>query len=324
VFADVRGWVKRNYKTSERSGISTRFYDEVLVPIVGLAGTGGSNVSLGTTNTGLALATPAAVFFEDPNRAANISGLAGTTGIGTGTTGYVHVVFNELVFAGAGATVRIRAFDANGANETTAIVGTAASIARGVTVANWTYQYTGTSSTTGTGPQLTTNYNGQITNRVAFAFTAPSTVLSANVPFTTSVTSANQTVAIGGTIILVDSVTNVAVGSSLTVAGKLTNVPVVAVGSTSVQIGSASTIATTITAGLGVTFSTRTNATKLVIDTGAGFIGLVTDIYNGAGVTSSFTSDIIRNVGGAGTAFSVQKQTTNPVGLGTTTLTATA
>ena len=238
VFADVRGWVRRNYKTSERSGISTRFYDEVLVPIAGLAGTGGSNVSLGTTNTGLSIATPAAVFFEDPNRAANISSLAGTTGIGTGQTGYVHVVFNELVFAGAGATVLI--------NQSTGspIVAYAASIARGVTVANWTYAYptVGGGATTGTGPQLTTNYNGQITNRVAFAFTAPNT-------------------------------------------------------------------------GIG---------TVLRIDTARGFVGLITDIYNGAGVTSSFTSDIIRNVGGAGTAFSVQKQTTNPVGLGTTTLTITA
>jgi hypothetical protein len=236
VFADIRGWVQRHYKTSERSGISTRFYDEVLVPVVGLTTTGGYNVSLGTTNTGLGLATPVAVFFEDPNRASNISGLAGTTGIGTGQTGYVHVVFNELVFAGAGATVLIN--QSTGAN----IVAYAVSMPRGAAVANWTYQYTGSGATTGTGPQLVTNYNGQITNRVAFAFTAPNT-------------------------------------------------------------------------GIG---------TVLRIDTSRGFVGVITDIFNGAGVTSSFSSDIIRNVGGAGTAFSVQRQTTNPVGLGTTTLTITA
>ena len=236
VFADVRGWVKRNYKTQERSGISTRFYDEVLVPIAGLAGTGGYNVSLGSTNIGLALASPCAVFFEDPNRAANISGLAGTTGIGTGQTGYVHVVFNELVFAGAGATVIIN--QSTGAN----IVAYATSIARGATVANWTYQNTGSGTTANTSQQLTTNYNGQITNRVAFAFTAPNT-------------------------------------------------------------------------GIG---------TVLRIDTSRGFVGVITDIYNGTGVTSSFSSDVIRNVGGAGTAFSVQRQTTNPVGLGTTTLTIIA
>jgi len=325
VFADVRGWVHRHYKGSERSGIGTRFYDEVLVPVVGLAGTGGYVSSIGSTSTGLSVATPAAVFFEDPNRASIISvGGGATTGIGTGRTGYVHLTFNELVFAGAGATIRIRAFDANGANETTAIVATASSIAPGVTVSNWTYQYSGTGTTTGTGPQLTTNYNGQISNRIAFAFTAPSTVLSANVAFSTTLTTSGQTVAIGGTNIFVDSVAGVSIGSSLTVAGKLTNVPIVAVGTTSVQIGTASTIASTITAGLGVTFSTRTNATVLRIDTSRGFVGVITDIYNAAGVTSSFASDIIRNVGGAGTAFSVKKDGVTPVGLGTTTLTVTA
>ena len=44
---------------------------------------------------------------------------------------------------------------------------------------------------------------------------------------------------------------------------------------------------------------------------------MITDVSGGAGVTSSFTSDIIRNVGGAGTVFS-------GVGIGTTTLTVTA
>jgi hypothetical protein len=322
VFADTRGWVQRHYKGSERSGIGTRYYDEVLVPVAGLAGTGGYSVSLGSTLTGLSLAQPVAVFFEDPNRASNISGVAGTTGIGTGQTGYVHVVFNELVFAGAGATVRIRAFDANNANETTAIVGTAASIARGVTVANWTYQNTGSGTTVNTSQQLTTNYNGQITNRVAFAFTAPSTTLTANVPFTTSVTTAGQTVAIGATQIFVNSVSNVSSASSLTVEGKLTNVPVVSVGNTFVYIGTASTIASTITAGLGVTFSTRTNATKLFIDMSAGFVGVVTDIYFATGVTSSFSSDTIRQIGGAGTYLAVADDGTTRVGLGTTTLTA--
>lgn len=245
VFADARGWVLRHYKTQERSGISTRFYDEVLVPVAGLTTTGGYNVSLGTTITGLGLATPVAVFFEDPNRASIISvGGGGTTGIGTGQTGYVHVVFNELVFAGAGATVLIQPYTAAGVTTGTAIVATASSIARGVTVANWTYQYTGSGTTANTSQQLTTNYNGQITNRVAFAFTAPSS-------------------------------------------------------------------------GIG---------TVLRIDTSRGFVGVITDIYNGTGVTSSFSADIIRNVGGAGTAFSVQRQAQGPsvVGLGTTTLTVTA
>ena len=35
-FADVRGWIQRRYKTRENSGISTRYFDEVLVDVTGL------------------------------------------------------------------------------------------------------------------------------------------------------------------------------------------------------------------------------------------------------------------------------------------------
>jgi hypothetical protein len=308
VFADGRGWIHRHYKSSENSGISTRYCDEVLVPVAGLNTTG-----ISSNTTGLGNATPVAVFFEDPNKASSISvGGGGTTGIATNTTGHVHLVYNELVYVSAGATVRIRTFDANNANESTAIVGTAASVTPGAPVVNYVND---------NGLTVFTNYNGQITNRVAFAFTSPSTVLTANVPFTTSVTTTGQTVAIGGTNIFVDSVTGVSIGSSLTVAGKLTNVSVVAVGTTSVQIGTASTISSTITAGLGVTFSTRTNATKLFIDMSRGFIGVGTDGATGVGIISSFTSDIIRQIGGAGTYLSLQKDGVTAVGLGTTTLT---
>ena len=308
VFADGRGWIHRHYKSSENSGISTRYCDEVLVPVAGLNTTG-----ISSNTTGLGNATPVAVFFEDPNKASPISvGGGGTTGIATNTTGHVHLVYNELVYVSAGATVRIRTFDANNANESTAIVGTAASVTPGAPVVNYVND---------NGLTVFTNYNGQITNRVAFAFTSPSTVLTANVPFTTSVTTTGQTVAIGGTNIFVDSVTGVSIGSSLTVAGKLTNVSVVAVGTTSVQIGTASTISSTITAGLGVTFSTRTNATKLFIDMSRGFIGVGTDGATGVGIISSFTSDIIRQIGGAGTYLSLQKDGVTAVGLGTTTLT---
>lgn len=304
-FADVRGWIQRRYKTKENSGISTRYFDEVLVPVTGINSTnvGGS--------TGIGTAGPVAVFFEDPNLASPISvGGGGTTGIATNTTGYVHVVFNELVFAGAGATVRIRTFDANNANESTAIIGYAASNT------GTQYAWAGPAAAHGS-PDVYTGYNGQITNRVAFAFTSPSSVLTANVNFLTSATSAGQTVAIGGTVIFVDSVSNVAAGSSLSITGKLTNVPVVSIGDTFVRIGSGSTIGTTITAGIAATFSTRTNATKLFIDIPSGFVGVITDGSNGVGVTSSFTSQfgdvILRNVAGAGT--------TSGVGLGTTTLT---
>ena len=305
-FADVRGWVYRKYGTTEQSGLSVDYCDDVIVSVAGL-NTAGSSSDTGAT--GLGLATPVAIFFEDENLASPISiGAGGTTGITTGSTGNVHLVFNELVYVSAGATVRLRAFDANNANETTAIVATAAAFLNGSTVFNYIND---------TGIVGNTSFNGQITNRAGFVFAAPSTVLAANVNFLTTATTTGQTVAIGATVIFVDSVSNVSVGSSLSITGKLTNVPVVSVGTTTVQIGTASTIASTITAGIAATFSTRTNATKLFIDVPRGFIGVITDVSGGAGVTSSFTSDIIRNVGGAGTVFS-------GVGIGTTTLTVTA
>lgn len=307
-FADVRGWIYRRYHSSEHSGISSDYYDEVLVPVTGINTTniGGS--------PGIGTAGPVAVFFEDPNKSSRISvGGGATSGITTGQTGYVHVVFNELVFAGAGATVLIRTFDANGANESTAIVGTARS--NGATQYAWAYDAESHGS-----PDVFENYNGQITNRVAFAFTAPSTVLTANVPFLITTVSAGQTVGVGATVIFVDSVSNVSAGSSITITGKLTNVPVVSIGDTFVRIGTGSTISSTIAAGLAATFSTRTNQTILKIDVASGFVGVITDGSNGVGVISSFTSQfgdvLIRNVGGAGT--------TGSVGIGTTTLTVTA
>lgn len=307
-FADVRGWIQRRYKTKENSGISTRYFDEVLVPIPDLNIT---NVGVNSQSAGIGTAGPVAVFFEDPNLASPISvGGGATTGIATNTTGYVHVVFNELVFASAGATVSIRAFDANGANETTRIVATAASVNPAATQ----YAWAGTAATHGS-PNVYTGYNGQITNRVSFAFTSPSTVLTANVNFLTGITT-GPTVAIGATQIFVDSLAGVSAGSSLSVAGKLTNVAVTGVGNTFVYIGTGSTIGSTILAGTAATFSTRTNATRLVIDATRGFIGLITDGSSGVGVISSFTQqfgNIIRNVAGAGT--------TSGVGLGTTTLT---
>ena len=305
-FADVRGWVYRKYGTSQQSGLSTDYYDEILIPVAGL-NTAGSSSDTGAT--GLGLATPVAVFFEDVNLASPISiGAGGTTGITTGSTGYVHLVFNELVYVSAGATVRLRALDANNANETTAIVATAGSFANGSTVFNYIND---------TGIVANTSYNGQITNRPSFAFTAPSTVLAANVNFLT--TTINATIAIGATNIFVDNTTGVVAGvSSISVVGPgtITTRPIVSVASTFVQIGTASTVASVLGIGTVVTFSTRTNATKLSIDMPSGFIGVITDVSGGAGVTSSFTSDIIRNIGGAGS--------TSSVGIGTTTLTVTA
>ena len=307
-FADVRGWIYRRYSTNEYSGLSSSYYDEVLVPIAGL----NSTTTVGDTGAiGIGTAGPVAVFFEDPNRSSRISLGAGngTAGIATNTTGFVHVVFNELIFAGAGATVRIRTFDANDANESTAIVGTARSSG------STQYAWSSNSALRGS-PDVFENFNGQVTNRVAFAFTSPSSVLTANVNFLTGITT-GTTVAIGATQIFVSSVTGVSVGSSISIDGKLTTVPVVAVASTSVFIGTASTIGSTILAGTATTFSTFTRATKLRIDVASGFVGVITDGSSGVGVISSFTSQfgdvILRNVGGAGT--------TGSVGIGTTTLT---
>jgi hypothetical protein len=305
-FADVRGWIQRRYKTKVNSGISTRYFDEVLVPVTGI-----NSTNLGGT-PGIGTAGPVAVFFEDPNQASPISiGGGATTGISTGATGYVHVVFNELVFAGAGATVRIRTFDANNANESTEIVGTA--------VSNPGKQYAWAGSAANHGsPNVYTNFNGQITNRVAFAFTTPSTVLTANVNFLS--TTINTTVAAGSTVIYVSNLTGVSVGSSITVGSAITTRSVVAVGNTFVTIGTASTVPSVIGINTAVTFSTRTNATKLSIDISRGFVGVITDGSTAVGVISSFTSQfgnvILRNVAGAGK--------TSGVGIGTTTLTVIA
>lgn len=295
-FADVRGWVYRRYGTTEQSGLSSSFYDEVLVPVAGLNTGTDAPGNPGENNTGIGSATPVAVFFEDPNQASPISvGGGGTTGVTTATRAYVHVVWNENVYCSAGATVRVRTFDANGANESTALIGYAASVAPGAGIP----VYTNTD-----GYQIVTNYNGQISNRVAFAITAPSTVLTANVPFLTTATATGQTVAIGGTVIWVDSVAGVSIGSSLTIQGKLSNVSVVSVGNTFVQIGTGSTIGSTITAGLAATFSTRTNKTKLVLDLTAGVVGTITDFSSG-GAANKELAGLLCNVGGAGTTGSV-------------------
>ena len=220
VFADNRGWINRRYGSTEQSGLSTSYYDAVIVPIIGLNTTG-----IASNRTGLGAATPVAIFFEDPNKSNPISiGAGGTTGIATGTTGYVHVVWNELVYATAGAQVLLS--QQSGVTAST-IVAYAASVTRNVNLFNYV---------TNVGYTTFTNYNGQVANRVAFAFTAP-----------------------------------------------------------------------TLT-GAGATLS---------INWGTALVGTVTDAYDGGAVVKVFTSDIIRNIGGAGTIFS-------GVGIGTTTLTVKA
>ena len=162
-FADVRGWIQRWYGTTENSGLSTSYYDEVLVPVAGLnTGAAPGAAGHGANETGLGQATPVAVFFEDPNLASPISiGAGGTTGIATGTTGYVHVVWNETVYCSAGATVSV--LRSTGAP----LVAYAASVG----AANYGAELS--VHTNDGGSTVLSNFNGQISNRVAFAFTAP-------------------------------------------------------------------------------------------------------------------------------------------------------
>lgn len=158
-FADNRGWIFRHYGTTMHSGLSTSYHDEILIPVAGL-----NTAGAGTSTTGLGLATPVAVFFEDPNLASPISiGAGGTTGISTNTVGYVHVVWNEVVYCSAGATVSIQPYTVTGVTTGTAIVATAASAGAPISV-----------NIPGIGQTVIT-FNGQVSNRVAFAFTSPST-----------------------------------------------------------------------------------------------------------------------------------------------------
>lgn len=216
VFADQRGWIFRHYGTTVRSGLSTSYYDEVIVPVVGLNTSG-----IGSNSTGLGLATPTALFFEDPNLSDRISiGAGGTTGIGTGMIGFVHLVFNENVCVSAGATIQINRHNASGVLQGT-LVATAVSVSPSADIYNYVNDV---------GYVNFKGFNGQVTNRASFAFTTPS----------------------------------VGIGSFLT------------------------------------------------IDSTKAFTGIITDFHGGAGVTSSITSDVIRNIGGAGR--------TSDVGIGTTAL----
>lgn len=164
-FSVNTGWLYRHYKDNVHSGLSSDYYDEVLVDVSDLS------VGLGTgsiTN----------IFFELPNAQYVRSGAVGyaaTTGISTGSTGYVNVCFNKLVYAGAGSTITLNggtivatASSAPGLDSSnTGISGAAAQL---------TYiNNDGSSSEAGVTPRYDLGYNGQITNRVSFAFTAPTT-----------------------------------------------------------------------------------------------------------------------------------------------------
>lgn len=226
-FADERGWIFRHYQSSEHSGLSTTYYDEVLVPVAGLNTTG-----IGSHSTGIGTATPVAVFFEDPNQASPISiGAGGTTGISTAAVGYVHVVYNELVQVTAGCSITIKQYTNAGVETSSPITAVANAYASGATVYNYF---------NGTGIAASTSHNGQITNRIAFEFTVPGDKVGIGSFLKIDVTSGVSTV--GGAI---TSMSGEAVLTVLTddlirnVGGAGTYVPAgggVGIGTTTLQI----------------------------------------------------------------------------------------
>ena len=366
-FADDRGWIYRTYGTTVHSGLGTIYTDAVLVPVAGLKTVASASTVFGPSGitpvseqcyTGIAPATPVAVFFEDPNNATPITVAAGgTTGVEPGATVKVNVVYNEQVFVSTGTTISIETYDVNDENASTQIVGYAETAVGSITV------FTNTNGTAGgenevynlTG-EAGTDFAGQITNRVSFAFTAPSTLLTANDIFKTAKT--NFASGIGSTIFYFaeSDLTGVTAGvSSVTIqtnagVGK-TNAPIVAVGSSSITIGSPgvttagfSTIRDQIVTGIGTTasFSNLTAQTKLKVHMDRGIVGTVTSFYAddtaavktfiNAGVATSpgaaLPIGIDRQVGGAGTFMSgsVEENYAGTVdgsaivGLGTTTV----
>ena len=358
-FADDRGWIYRTYSTTVHSGLGTIYTDAVLVPVAGLntvaaasttfttgiAITFGSADANAMTYTGIAPATPVAVFFEDPNNATPITVAAGgTTGVEPAATVKVNVVYNELVFVSTGATINIQTFDINNENASSHIVGYAETAVGSITVFNNT---NGTAGGENEVYNLTgvdgTDFAGQITNRVSFAFTAPAAtaLLTANDIFTDTTANhvsatkvADGGVGVGTTTFFVSTsdLTGVTAGvSSVTIdtnqgIGK-TNAPIASVGSTSFTVGRPgvttagfSTIRDQLTVGVGATiqFSNLTAQTKLKVHMDRGIVGTVTSFYAddtaatktfiNAGVATSpgaaLPIGIDRQVGGAGTFMS--------------------
>ena len=370
-FADERGWIYRRYASNDHSGLGTIYTDEVLVPVSGLNTTADQSIKFngetitGTatsvTHTGIAPALPVAVFFADPRNNSEITVAAGgTIATGPSSTAYVHVCWNENVFVSTGATINIQTFDVNNENASTHIVAYAATAVGDVSA----YVNTGIKSTIDTGSaggqietyNLTgidgTDFAGQITNRVAFAFTAPSTLLTANDNFAS--VSANHATGIGSTVFYVaeSDLEGVSTASSVTIYNNLgigvTNAPIIAVGDTSFTIGGPTGAGITIrdqqTVGIGSTivFSNLTAQTILKIQMDRGVVGTVTSFYEGTAAIKTFINSsgiatrpnaaipigIDRQVGGAGTFMSGSFEPNavgsvdgkGVVGLGTTAL----
>lgn len=374
-FADDRGWIYRRYSTDTHSGLGTIYTDEVLVPIAGLNTVAAASTVFGPSGitpvstqvyTGLAPATPVAVFFEDPNNSSNITVAAGgTTGVEPGATVKVNVCYNELVFVSTGATINIvtsNVSNTGGSVEGGAgIVGYAETAVGSITVFNNT---NGTAGGENEVYNLTgvdgTDFAGQITNRVSFAFTAPSTLLTSNDVFrepninfassdggATGIATTSFFVAASDLEGVVAGVSSASLLNNLGIA--FTQAPVVAVGDTFFTIGGPTGLAITIRdqqgAGIGntVLFSNLTAQTKLRVDITRGMVGTVTSFFPddtaalksfiNAGVATSpgaaLPIGIDRQVGGAGTfmsgSFKLNDSTltvdgTGVVGLGTTTI----
>ena len=351
-FADDRGWIYRRYSTDTHSGLGTIYTDEVLVPIAGLNTVAAASTVFGPSGitpvgtqvyTGLAPATPVAVFFEDPNNSSNITVAAGgTTGVEPGATVKVNVCYNELVFVSTGATINIitsNVSNTGGAVEGGAgIVGYAETAVGSITVFNNT---NGTAGGENEVYNLTgvdgTDFAGQITNRVSFAFTAPAAtaLLTSNDVFrepsinfassdggATGIATTSFFVAAADLEGVVAGVSSASLLNNLGIA--FTQAPVVAVGDTFFTIGGPTGLAITIRdqqgAGIGntVLFSNLTAQTKLRVHMDRGIVGTVTSLlpddtaaiktFINAGVGTSpgasIPIGIDRQVGGAGTFMS--------------------
>ena len=282
-FADERGWIYRRYQSDDHSGLGTIYTDEVLIPVSGLNTTADQSIKLdgstitgsasSVTHTGIAPATPVAVFFEDPNQNSNISVAAGgTTKVAPAATAYVHLVYNENVFVSTGTTIGITPFNINNGDAGSVLTGYAVSAVGDVTVFGNTGIPTtsnpgdgtlGAGDTTGsTGGEFQVyNLTGlaaasmpaQITNRVSFAFTAPAATAlktannvfaQVSAAFTSATKVADGGVGVGTTTFFVaeSDLTGVVAGvSSVTIntnqgIGK-TNAPIASVGSTSFTVG---------------------------------------------------------------------------------------
>ena len=352
-FADDRGWIYRTYGTTVQSGVGTIYTDAVLVPVAGLNTVAAASTVFGPSGitpvseqcyTGIAPATPVAVFFEDPNNNSEISVAAGgTTGVLPAATVKVNVVYNELVFVSTGATINIITSNIeNGGGNIgdggAGIVGYAETAVGSITVFNNT---NGTAGGQNEVYNLTgvdgTDFAGQITNRVSFAFTAPAATAlltdndvfrQPNINFASSDGGATGIATTSFFVAAADLVGVVAGVSSASLLNNLgiafTEAPVVAVGDTFFTIGGPTGLAITIRdqqgAGIGntVLFSNQTTQTKLRVDMDRGIVGTVTSFYAddtaaiktfiNAGVATSpgaaLPIGIDRQVGGAGTFMS--------------------